>query len=147
METIIQAGNKRMKIASVPVITNPKTRESRLFSSMGEHMLQSGKAIARSYFMFKPFTLFVWLGVFFGVVGLIPFIRYAVLLGTDSRGNHLQSLLLGIFLLVAAVLSFALAVIADLLRTNRILQEETLERLKEIHYGVVRDEARSDARR
>src|SRR5665647_1912484 len=31
METIIQAGNKRLKIASVPVVTNPKTRESRLF--------------------------------------------------------------------------------------------------------------------
>jgi hypothetical protein len=48
-------------------------------------------------------------------------------------------LILGIFLLVACVLSFALAVIADLLRTNRILQEETLERLKEIQYGISTD--------
>lgn len=147
METIIQAGNKRMKIASVPITTNAKTRESRLFSSMGEHMLQSGKAIARSYFMFKPFSFFIWLGIFFGVAGVIPFVRYAILLETDSGGNHLQSLMLGIFLLVAAALSFALAVIADLLRTNRILQEETLERLKELSYGVVRDDATLHARR
>lgn len=35
METIIQAGNKRMKIASLAIDTNAKTRESRLFSSMG----------------------------------------------------------------------------------------------------------------
>ena len=147
METIIQAGNKRMKIASVPITTNAKTRESRLFGSLGEHMLQSGKAIVRSYFMFKPLAFFVWLGIFFAVVGLIPFVRYAILLGVDARGNHLQSLIIGIFLLVAAVLSFALAVIADLLRTNRILQEETLERLKEIQYGVTRDEALPGTRR
>lgn len=145
METIIQAGNKRMKIASVPVTTNPKTRESRLFSSMGEHMLQSGKAIARSYFMFKPFAFFVWLGIFFGVVGLIPFVRYAILLETDSGGNHLQSLMLGIFLLVAAALSFALAVMADLLRTNRVLLEESLEQLKELRYAAIRHEERSEA--
>ncbi|MCU1527625.1 MAG: glycosyl transferase [Frondihabitans sp.] len=140
METIIQAGNKRMKIASVPITTNAKTRESRLFGSLGEHMLQSAKAIIRSYFMFKPLAFFIWLGVFFGIVGLIPFVRYAILeLITDRGGNHLQSLILGIFLLVACVLSFALAVIADLLRTNRILQEETLERLKEIQYGISTD--------
>ncbi|ARC57427.1 Undecaprenyl-phosphate mannosyltransferase [Frondihabitans sp. 762G35] len=138
METIIQAGNKRMRIASVPVTTNAKTRESRLFGSLGEHVAQSAKAIIRSYFMFKPLAFFVWLGAFFGVVGLIPFVRYAVLLVTDAHGNHLQSLILGIFLLIASVLSFALAVIADLLRTNRILQEETLERLKEIQYGINR---------
>ncbi|MEP7178347.1 MAG: glycosyltransferase family 2 protein, partial [Pseudonocardiales bacterium] len=31
MESIIQAGNKNLKIDSVPVVTNAKTRESRLF--------------------------------------------------------------------------------------------------------------------
>ena len=32
METIIQAGNKKLSISSIPVRTNPKTRESRLSS-------------------------------------------------------------------------------------------------------------------
>ena len=41
METIIQAGNKQLKIASVPVTTNPKTRESRLFRSTREHVFKS----------------------------------------------------------------------------------------------------------
>ena len=40
METIIQAGNKQLKIASIPIATNPKTRESRLFKSTPEHVLQ-----------------------------------------------------------------------------------------------------------
>ena len=42
METIIQAGNKRLAIESVPIPTNPKTRESRLFKNVFEHMLKSG---------------------------------------------------------------------------------------------------------
>ncbi len=33
METIIQAGNKHSAISSIPVVTNPKLRESRLFKS------------------------------------------------------------------------------------------------------------------
>jgi len=37
-------------------------------------------------------------------------------------------------MLVAALLSFALVVISDLLRTNRILLEDQLERIKEIQY-------------
>ncbi|MDQ1543821.1 MAG: hypothetical protein QOK08_1459, partial [Actinomycetota bacterium] len=55
METIIQAGNKRLKIASVPIDTNAKTRESRLFTSSGQHVSKSAQAILRSYIMFKPF--------------------------------------------------------------------------------------------
>jgi len=35
---------------------------------------------------------------------------------------------------VAALLSLALGVLSDLLRTNRILLEEQLERVKEIQY-------------
>lgn len=146
METIIQAGNKRMRIESVPVTTNAKTRESRLFGSMGEHVSQSAKAILRSYFMFKPLAFFIWLGVFFAVVGLIPFVRYAFLALMHSGGNHLQSLMLGVFLLIASVLSFALSVIADLLRTNRILTEETLERLKELQYHVTNVDESDDVR-
>ena len=41
METIIQAGNKKLKIDSIPIVTNPKTRESRLFKSTREHVFKS----------------------------------------------------------------------------------------------------------
>jgi len=54
LETIIQAGNKRLRITSLPVVTNPKTRESRLFKNNAHHMLRSASAITRAYLMFKP---------------------------------------------------------------------------------------------
>jgi glycosyltransferase involved in cell wall biosynthesis len=136
METIIQAGNKRMKIVSVPVTTNKKTRESRLFKNIGQHMLKSGQAIMRSYIMFRPYVVFVTIGCIFLVAGLIPFIRFAILVITKDSGSHIQSLIFGTAMLVAALLSFALVVISDLLRTNRILLEDQLERIKEIQYGT-----------
>jgi hypothetical protein len=134
METIIQAGNKRMKIQSLEIDTNPKLRESRLFSSTGQHVMKSAEAILRSYIMFKPFVLFAWLGVLLVLGGLIPFVRYAILVAAGVGGNHLQSLIVGVVLIAGAIISFALGVLADLLRTNRILLEETLERIKELQY-------------
>jgi len=136
METIIQAGNKRLKIVSVPVTTNKKTRESRLFKNIGQHMMKSGQAIMRSYIMFRPYVVFVTIGTIFLVAGLIPFIRFAVLVIMKDSGSHIQSLIFGTAMLVAALLSFALVVISDLLRTNRILLEDQLERIKEIQYGT-----------
>lgn len=135
METIIQAGNKKLAIASVEIDTNPKTRESRLFNNMFEHMLKSGQAILRSYLMYKPWGVFAGLAAVFGVLGIVPFIRYAILLVRGDQGNHYQSLLLGTLLLTGALLSVALGVLSDLTKTNRILTEDQLYRLKEQMYG------------
>lgn len=134
METIIQAGNKQLKIVSLPVETNPKTRESRLFKNIWQHMAKSGKAIARSYVMFKPHNTFMTLGIVLLVMAAIPFLRFIYLyLQGDGQGN-VQSLIFGSSLLVGSLLSFALMIIADLLRINRTLLEDQLERIKEIQY-------------
>ena len=137
METIIQAGNKRLAITSIPITTNPKTRESRLFKNIWQHMFKSGTAIIRAYIMYRPHMVFTSLAVILFLIGLVPFIRFIVLTVTDDAGGHLQSLILGAVLLVASFLSAALGVIADLIRTNRVLQEDQLERTKRIQYGDV----------
>lgn len=136
METTIQAGNKRIPIVSIPVKTNPKTRESRLFKNTWEHVLKSTTAIIRAYIMYRPYVVVGTLGTMLAVAGLIPFIRYIVLFIADKHpGSHLQSLILGGALLMGAFLCLALSVIADLTRTNRVLQEEALEQLKAMRYG------------
>lgn len=136
METIIQAGNKNITITSIPITTNPKTRESRLFKNIWQHMFKSGTAIVRSYIMFRPHLIFISLGSIFFVGGLIPFVRYAVIFENSNKGGHLQSLILGTVLLFAAMLFFALAIISDIIRTNRTLNEEALERIKRIEYDM-----------
>jgi glycosyltransferase involved in cell wall biosynthesis len=134
METIIQAGNKHLKIVSIPIETNKKTRESRLFKNIGQHMAKSAQAILRSYIMFKPYVIFVTLGIVFLAIGLLPFIRFGILYLIGKSNGHLQSLVFGSGMLVGALLSFALMIISDLLRTNRVLLEDQLERIKEIQY-------------
>lgn len=134
METIIQAGNKGLAISSIEIETNPKTRESRLFKNIWQHMLKSSEAIIRSYLMFKPYILFNILGTIFLIAALIPFIFYFIhVIQGNSRG-HIQSLIFGSSMLVGALLSFALLGISDLQRINRTLTEDELERLKEIQY-------------
>lgn len=134
METIIQAGNKRLRIESVPITTNKKTRESRLFKNMWQHMAKSGQAILRNFIMFKPHVIFVTLGVLFFIAAAIPFVRFLYFYMIGENAGHIQSLIFGTAMLLGAMLSFALLVIADLLKTNRILLEDQLERIKEIQY-------------
>lgn len=134
METIIQAGNKRLRIASVPVETNPKTRESRLFKNIWQHMFKSGSAIVRSFLMFKPYRVLGWIAAILGIVGIIPLIRFFIYWLMGQSEGHIQSLVLGSSMTVGALITVTILVIADLQRTNRVLIEDTLERVKHLQF-------------
>lgn len=134
-ETIIQAGNKGLHIVSIPVETNPKLRESRLFKSTGEHVRKSAVVIIRAYVMYKPYMVFGVLGFILFLLGLIPFARFVLLsLQDGSTGGHIQSLLVGSLLMISAFLCLVLNVIADLIRINRVLTEDNLEQTKRLRY-------------
>lgn len=137
METIIQAGNKGLAISSIPIKTNPKTRESRLFRSNWEHIRKSAAAIIRAYIMYRPQMVFGTIGTLLLVAGLLPFVRFLYLVITDVHhdgSGHLQSLVVGLGLLIAAFIAFALNIIADLIRINRTLIEQELEHTKKIRF-------------
>lgn len=134
METIIQAGNKRIAIASIPIVTNEKTRESRLFKNIWQHMAKSGQAIMRSYIMFNPHIIFATLGTVLFVLSVIPFARFFYFWFIGESVGHVQSLIFGSAMFTGALFSFALLVIADLQKTNRVLLEEQLEQQKRIRY-------------
>lgn len=135
VETIMQAGNKGLSIASVPVVTNPKTRESRLFKSPWEIIRKQLITLIRAYIMYKPYVIFGTLGVLMLLLGLIPFARFIILSIEDgSTAGHIQSLLVGSLFLTAAFLCFVLNVIADLIRINRILIELNLEHTKRMRF-------------
>jgi glycosyltransferase involved in cell wall biosynthesis len=136
METIIQAGNKRIAIASYAITTNPKTRESRLFSNIFEHMAKSGGAIIRSFLMFKSNVIFKWAALIFGVLGLVPIIRFLVFSFQGDGSGHVQSMLLGVALLMIASVCIALQIISEVQRIQRRLVEDELERTKEIQYSA-----------
>jgi glycosyltransferase involved in cell wall biosynthesis len=130
-ETIIQAGNKGLHITSIPVETNPKLRESRLFNSTGEHVRKSAITIIRAYIMYKPYIIFGWLSGILFALGLIPFARFVFFsLEDGTTRGHIQSLLVGSLLMITAFLCVVLNIIADLIRINRVLIEDNLEQTK-----------------
>lgn len=145
METIIQAGHKRLRIVSVPVTTNPKTRESRLFKNIFQHMRKSASAIVRSYLMFKPQVVFITLATVLGVISLVPMVRFVALwlVRDGAAAGNVQSLIFGAIMAVASLLSLALGVLSDLQRTNRVLLEDQLERIKELQYRRPADVGRA----
>jgi len=134
-ETIIQAGNKGLAIVSVPIVTNPKLRESRLFKSDWEHVRKSAITITRAYIMYKPYIIFGLMGGFLFLLSLVPFARFVFfsLRDGDSAG-HIQSLLVGSLFMIAAFLCLVLNIIADLIRINRVLIENNLEESKRLRY-------------
>src|SRR5918998_1007093 len=74
LETIIQAGKMLVAVDDVPIRTNSKTRESRLFPSMWAYVRRNAMAIFRVYSMYEPLRVFM---IAAGIVGLAAGIIWA----------------------------------------------------------------------
>jgi glycosyltransferase involved in cell wall biosynthesis len=138
LETIIQAGKQLVAIEHVPVRTNPKTRESRLFPSMGAYVRRNAISIFRIYAQYEPLRVFWSLAAVIGLVSLGVWIRFAVAYAEGNGKGHVQSLILGAVLFIAAVVLWALGVIGDLLAAQRVMTQRTFERVRriELQLGV-----------
>jgi glycosyltransferase involved in cell wall biosynthesis len=139
LESLIQAGKSLVAVDHVVVGTNEVLRESRLFSSMWGYVRRNFVAIFRIYTGYEPLRVFGWLATLLLLLSLLawsPFL-YDWLVNEDSSG-HLQSIVLGGVLLIAAVQAFALGVIADLISAHRVVSQRTLERVRriELELGV-----------
>jgi glycosyltransferase involved in cell wall biosynthesis len=137
LESLIQAGKSLTAVAHVPVGTNDKTRESRLFKSNWSYIRRNMLAIFRIYTGWEPLAVFTTLSAFLFVGALAsftPFLWDWIVRG--DRSGHLQSILLGGVLFIAAVQVFALGVIADLVAAHRVVSQRTLERVRRIELQV-----------
>ena len=134
-ETIIHAGRKRIPMMSVPVGANAPTRKSRLFKNMWQHIFKSMGAISKGYFMHQPWKIFVIPGIVFFAIASVLFLRYVFLFIFEDPSGHLQSLIVAVALFILGFLFMGLGIIADLIKTNRILLEEILEREKRKDYS------------
>ncbi|HET9104731.1 MAG TPA: glycosyltransferase family 2 protein [Solirubrobacteraceae bacterium] len=139
LETIIQAGKLLVALVDVPIRTNAKTRESRLFPSMPAYIRRNALSIFRIYAQYEPLRVF-WTGALItGVPALILFIRFLItFFAHGGHSGHVQSLIFGAVLFMAAMLLGALGVIGDLLAAQRTLSQRTLERVRriELQLGV-----------
>jgi glycosyltransferase involved in cell wall biosynthesis len=134
IEMVIQAGKRDLKIISVPVETNSKTRESRLFKSIPSFILNQVTTIVRMYSMYHPLRVFFLIGTIFSVIGILPILRFLYFYMTSDGSGHMQSLILGGVLLLMGLIAYLAGLLADLISFNRQLHEETLERIKRSEY-------------
>src|SRR5690349_18904238 len=132
LETIIQAGKLLVAIDHVPIRTNEKTRESRLFPSMWSYVRRNALAIFRIYSQYEPMRIFGSLAAIIGVIAVIVWARYLYFYIDGDGAGHVQSLILGAVLFNAALLLWALGVLGDLMHANRLMQQRVFERVRRI---------------
>lgn len=139
LESLIQAGKSSVAVDHVVVGTNDVLRPSRLFGSMSAYVRRNVVAIFRIYAGYEPLLVFSWLA---GILLLLSGVAWSPFLWdwlvNGDRAGHLQSIVLGGVLLVAAMQVFVLGVIADLISAHRTVSQRTLERVRriELEMGV-----------
>jgi glycosyltransferase involved in cell wall biosynthesis len=141
LETIIQAGKLLVAVDHVPIRTNPKMRESRLFPSMSSYVRRNALSIFRVYSQYQPLKVFWGGALLMGLASLAIFIRFLVFFAESPHSaarGHIQSLIAGAVLFIGAMLLGSLGVIGDLLDAQRTISQRTFERVRriELQLGV-----------
>lgn len=132
IEMLIQASAKKLSVISIPIRTNKKTRESRLFSSIPHFLRMSISTLIRIYTMYKPLRVFFIVGSMMTVAGLMPIVRFLYFFMIGAGEGHVQSLLLGSTLLILGFLTLIVGFVADLVSFNRKLMEKLLYRIERL---------------
>lgn len=143
IEMLIQVGKKGIAFTSVPIRTNPKTRESRLFKNIFQFIERSATTLVRMYSMYHPLRVFAALGLVVALIGLVPMLRFLYDYFFINGTGKIQSLVIGSALLTIGVLSFLLGLVADLINHNRALIEMLLERTRREEASYPRSDSQS----
>ena len=132
IEMLIQAGQRKLAIVSVPIETNAPTRNSRLFKTVPHFLQKSLTTMVRAYTMYHPLRMFFLLGTILMIVGAIPVARFLYFVVVGEGTGHIQSLILGGTFLIMGFMSYLVSLIADIINFNRQLIEMTLRRVTEV---------------
>lgn len=130
METLIQAGNSGLTVASVDVRVNRKTRESRLFTNIFQYVQKSGMTMLSMFLIYRP-------GMFFFTGGMVSFfisfligLRFLILTylisANDSVRTYIPSLVLLSILASLGMVMILLGIFGELSKSQRKLMEEVI---------------------
>lgn len=130
IETIIQASKKKIPIVHVDIMTNPKTRESRLFKNIWQHVKKSGSTIIRVFAMYEPLKTFSVIAIFLIIPGLLIGLRFLYFYFNYNASGNIQSLILSAILIIIGFQIFLIGLVADLIGDNRKLIEDLIYKEK-----------------
>jgi glycosyltransferase involved in cell wall biosynthesis len=132
LESIIQAGKKRMAIAHVPISVNPRTRESRLFDSIFSYIKRSGATIVRIYAMYEPLKVFTYFGLAISSAGVIGLVRFFYYYLEGQAFRHFSSLVASGVALMLGFVVLLIGLLADVISANRKLLEDLVYRVRSL---------------
>lgn len=138
LETLIQAGNQKMTVVSVPIRTNPPQRPSRLMRGIADYLRNSSITIVRSYAMYRPLRVFITIGSVILFLGFALGVRFLVFyIANQGNAGNIQSLILAAVLLIVGFQTLLIGLVADLIAFNRKILEEMLYRVRKDHLDQV----------
>jgi glycosyltransferase involved in cell wall biosynthesis len=132
LETLIQAGANRLRVASVPIQARPVARQSRLMRSIPHYLWHSLATLIRAFATYRPLAVFLAAGiplVVLGTAGMLRFLYYVV---TENGAGHVQSVVISVALWIVGFQVLLFGLLADLVAANRRLLEDALVRLRRI---------------
>lgn len=142
-ETLIHAGQLKLKVVSIPIKTNNVVRPSRLFTSTFSFVQKQTATVLRSYVLYRSLSAFILLGATLTAIGLLPIIRFLIFYFMGEGDGKIQSLIIGSAFLLAGYITLVLALLSDAVAVNRKLSETTLIRLRKMEERL----AKSDVNR
>ncbi|NJN16926.1 MAG: glycosyltransferase family 2 protein [Oscillochloris sp.] len=134
VENLIQAGKRRLTISAVPIRTNYVGRPSRLHRGNWNFIKRQGAIIARTYATYEPLKVFSYIALACFIPGALLLI-WALIVFVGRRLDLLtntneQSLLVGSVLVMMALFTFLIGLLADRVGGVRRVQEEILYRVR-----------------
>lgn len=131
LDNLIQAGKRGLKVAHIPIATNP-TRPSKLHRGSWHFIKRQGATIVRAYTTYEPLRTFFYLSVPFWLVALALFARLGVLFIRQDFAlpGNVQSLIIAVMALIVGFLVMIFGLLADRIGDTRRLMEEVLYRLR-----------------
>ncbi len=138
METLIQAGNSGLRVESVDIRVNPKTRESRLYKNIFQYVFKSGMTILSMFVLYRPGFFFFFCSQLFFFSALILGLRFIYLIYLlpvpEPTRTYLPSLVLLSILAVIGMLLLVMGIFGELTRAQRNLLEEAISNQREHMY-------------
>ena len=125
LETLIQANEKKLLIGELPIEINSPTRESRLFKSMKEFLVKQMLIILKTFLLYKPLQFFSSLSVLPILIGSIAILRFVFLFLFENGDGYIQSLILGVALILIGLLLIFLGLLGYLIKNVKKNIEES----------------------
>ena len=132
LETIIQAGDKRLFVTHVDVDAVETERPSRLFRGIRSYLIKSITTLVRIYALYNPLKVFVLIGGTLLAIGTSIGARFVYFYFTDGGAGHIQSLIFAAVLMLAGFQAVLFGLMADLLAASRRMLEDALLRLRQL---------------